>query len=114
MATAIANDIAQQTEEKATGMADFIGEKAEQATEAVGAGMETVGHAIRSHTPESGALADAAKNVAGKLERGGHYLEEKGLRGIGDDLTDVIRKNPIPTLIIGLGIGFALARILRS
>jgi hypothetical protein len=52
--------------------------------------------------------------MADTLERGGRYLEEEGLRGIGQDLTNVIRRNPIPALLLGIGIGFLIARSLRS
>jgi hypothetical protein len=31
-----------------------------------------------------------------------------------DDLTDVIRRNPVPAVLIGLGLGFLLGRMLRS
>jgi hypothetical protein len=52
--------------------------------------------------------------VAGALETSGKYLEEKNLTGMVDDLTDLVRKNPIPALLIGVGLGFLLARTLRS
>jgi uncharacterized membrane-anchored protein YhcB (DUF1043 family) len=31
-----------------------------------------------------------------------------------DDLTNLIRRNPIPALFVGIGIGFLLARVTRS
>jgi hypothetical protein len=33
---------------------------------------------------------------------------------MADDLSGVIRRNPIPALLIGIGIGFLLARSTRS
>ena len=36
------------------------------------------------------------------------------LREIGDDLTNLIRRNPIPALLLGVGVGFLLARAIRS
>jgi len=84
----------------------FLGEKAEQAVEAIGAGMESVGKAIRDHAPDHGVLGNAGRAVGDKLEAGGHYVEEQGLKGIGDDVTMSIRKNPVPALCIGFGIGF--------
>jgi len=107
-------DLAAEAEGEAQGIASSLGSKADKATEAVGAGMEHLGEAMRSHAPNEGALGDAARTVARKLESGGRYLEEKGLHGIGEDITQIVRENPVPALVIGLGIGFALARILRS
>jgi len=91
----------------------FLGEKAEQAVEAIGAGMESVGKAIRDHAPDHGVLGNAGRAVGDKLEAGGHYVEDHGLQGIGDDLTMSIRKNPIPALCIGFGIGFLAVCMLR-
>jgi hypothetical protein len=85
---------------------EFLGEKAERAVEAIGAGMESVGKAIREHAPDHGVLGNAGRAVGDKLEAGGHYVEEQGLKGIGDDVTTAIRKNPVPALCIGFGIGF--------
>ena len=102
------------TSEKNQEAVTFLGEKAEQATEAVGAGMESLGGVIREHIPSRGMISNTGEAVAEKLESGGRYLEEQGLQGIAEDLTNLIRRNPIPTLLIGIGVGFALARMLRS
>src|SRR5260370_1817618 len=88
--------------EKTKGAASVLEEKAEQAAEAVGAGMESLGKTIREHKPEAGVLGNAGEAVARKLEAGGHYLEEKGLKGIGEDITNMIRRNPVPALLIGM------------
>jgi hypothetical protein len=98
---------------KTQGAASFLEEKAEQAAEAVGAGMESLGQTIREHRPEGGVLGNAGEAVAKKLEAGGHYLEEMGLKGIGEDITNMIRRNPVPTLLIGVGLGFLVARMMR-
>ena len=94
--------------------ASGIAGKAEQATAAVGAGMESLGETLRQHSPKEGILGNASHAVSDRLETGGHYLEEKGLKGIGDDLTNMIRSNPVPALLVGIGFGFLLAKIMRS
>ncbi len=96
---------------KAREAATFIGNKAERATEAMGAGMESLGGAIRDREPTAAMLHNAGETVANKLEGGGQYLEQHGLKGIGDDVTDLIRRNPIPALLIGVGVGILIARI---
>jgi len=99
---------------KAKEAASLIGAKAEAATEAVGAGMESLGHSIRDHTPKNGVMGHAGQVVADKLESGGRYLEDHGLQHIGADVTNAIRRNPIPALLIGVGLGLILARMTRS
>jgi hypothetical protein len=76
--------------------------------------MESLGSTIREHTPREGMMHAAAEKVAETLESGGRYLEEHKLREIGDDLTNLIRRNPIPALLLGIGVGFLLARAIRS
>lgn len=98
---------------KAKDAATYVGNKAEAATQSVGAGMESLGGAIREHEPMQGTLHNAGEAVADKLEGGGRYLEQHGLKGIGEDLTALIRGNPIPALLIGVGVGILLARVAR-
>jgi hypothetical protein len=59
-------------------------------------------------------MGTAASRVADTLETGGRYLQEHGLSGIGDDFSNLIRRNPIPAVLVGIGVGFLLARSLRS
>jgi hypothetical protein len=76
--------------------------------------MKSLASSIREHTPRSGVMGTASSAVANTLESGGRYLEEEGLRGIGEDLTNLIRRNPIPALLVGIGVGYLLARATRS
>jgi hypothetical protein len=84
------------------------------ATEAVGACMESFGESVSKHSPTHGMLGNAGHAVGEKFETGGRYLEEKGLKGIGDDVTNLIRNNPVPSLLVGMGVGFLIAKIIRS
>ena len=53
---------------------------------------------------------DATGSVGGALESTGHYLKEDGLRHIASDVTDLIRRNPVPAMLIGIGLGFLVAQ----
>jgi len=99
---------------KAEDFASNVGQKAENATSAVGESMKSMAGTIRENTPQSGLLGSASSSVAETLESGGRYLQEEGLKGIGEDLTNLIRRNPIPALLVGIGVGFMIARSLRS
>jgi len=87
-----------------------IGNKADQATAAAGRGIQSAADTIRENTPHEGMLGGAAEAVSKTVERGGRYLEEKQLSGMMDDLTNTIRNNPVPALLIAVGVGFLLAR----
>jgi hypothetical protein len=87
-----------------------VGDKANEATSAVGGGMKSLAGTIRQHTPHEGMLGTASASVADSLESGGRYLQEEGLRGMTDEVANLIRRNPIPALLVGIGIGFLLAK----
>ena len=108
-----ARDMASQAGKKASEAASYVSQKAEDATSAVGSGMKSLAGTIRENSPREGMLGSAGSAMASSLESGGRYLEEHGLSGIGEDLTDVIRRNPIPALLIGIGVGFLIARATR-
>ena len=91
----------------------YVTDKAEHATEALGAGIEAVGRSIREHSPDQGILCNAGHAIGDKLEAGGHYLHDHGLSGVATDITNCVRRNPIPALLVGLGVGFLLARLAR-
>jgi len=100
--------------DKARDIAATVGRKADDATEAVGSGMRSLAGTVRDHGPQEGMVGKASGAVAGALESSGRYLEEEGLSGMADDLTQMIRRNPIPSVLVGIGVGFLLARLIRS
>lgn len=105
-----ARDLGANVAHKAGDTASFIGKKAEEATSAVSAGMKNLAGSIRDKAPEKGMIGAAGSAVADTLESGGRYLEQQGLSGIGDDLTNIIRRNPIPAVLLCVGVGYLLAR----
>lgn len=109
-----ARDMASNVGHKVGDAASYVGHRAEDATSAVGSGMKSLAGNIREHTPQGGVLGTATGAVADTLESGGRYLEEHGLSGIGEDMTSLIRRNPIPAVLVGIGIGFLIARATRS
>jgi len=90
--------------------ASAMGQRAEDATHAAGAGIKSLGSTVRDYAPQGNVVRGAATAVADTLESTGKYLEEEGLAGMAGDLTSLIKRNPIPALFIGIGVGFLLAR----
>jgi hypothetical protein len=104
-----AENAATSLSQKASDAASFVGKKADEATSAVGSGMKSLADTIRDKAPQKGAFGAAGSAVADTLESGGRYLKEHGLSGIGADLTNVIKRNPIPAMLVGIGLGFLIA-----
>jgi hypothetical protein len=103
-------ETASSVAQKVGDAASFVGQKAQDASTSVGSGMKSLGGTIREHAPSGGMFGNAGGAVADTLESGGRYLQEHGLSGIGDDVTNLIRRNPIPAVLIGIGVGFLVAR----
>jgi len=106
-----AREFAGTAADKAKDAASTVGRRAEDATHAVGSGMQSLAGTLRENLPREGMLGSAASTVAGSLESTGRYLEREGLQGIGEDVTTLIRRNPIPAMLVGIGLGFLLARV---
>ena len=109
-----AQDMANRVAHQAKDLAHDAGQKAEDITHRAGSAMESLGQTIRTKGPHDGTMGQVAGRVADNLASGGHYLQEEGLTGMANDLTELVRKNPIPALLIGIGIGFLVARATSS
>jgi ElaB/YqjD/DUF883 family membrane-anchored ribosome-binding protein len=106
-----AKEMASTIGEKARDTASAVGDKAESTISSVGSGMQSVADTIRDKGPHQGMMGSATSAVASALDTGGRYLEDQGLSGMADDLTNLIRRNPLPALLLGVGFGFLLARM---
>jgi len=116
-----ASNLAGKAKDAASGLADrakdaasYAGQKAEDATSAVGSGMKSLAGQVRQNAPQEGVLGSAASSVAGALDSTGRYISEQGMSGMADDFTGLIRRNPIPALLIGVAFGFLIARATSS
>jgi hypothetical protein len=97
---------------KATGEA--VTEAADAGAATVGGGLKSLAGTVREQGPHEGMLGDATTAVAKSLEQGGKYLEKEGVSGMAEDVSEMIRRNPIPAVLVGVGIGFMLAQLTRS
>jgi len=107
-------DAASHAGQAISGAATNAGRKAEEWTAAAGERVESLADTVRDRGPSSGMLGSANRAVADTLEATGEYLHDKNLSGMMDDMTNLIKRNPIPALVFGLGVGFLLGRALRS
>jgi uncharacterized protein YjbJ (UPF0337 family)/ElaB/YqjD/DUF883 family membrane-anchored ribosome-binding protein len=69
---------------------------------------ETAGEVkAQAQAAASTAATAVADTVAGAVSS----IRETSVQDLAGNLTDLIRRHPIPSLLIGLGVGFVLARI---
>ena len=106
-------DKAQQAADKAQDLGQQAVDRADDATTTVGEKMTDVAQTIRDKAPVSGPVANAADTAASTLERAGSYLQEQDLADMRADLEGIIRRHPIESLLVGLGVGYLLARSMR-
>lgn len=115
----------QQAAEKGREMAQTAAEKAKEfgaaARDRADSGVQSVGSSIRSaaatveqNLPHSGVMGEAASRLHDTLESTGRYLEEKGVSGAAEDLTVLIRRHPVPSVLVGIGLGILLGQFLTS
>jgi len=113
-ASNLASSVGHSVSQKAGDVAHNVGQRAEDATSALGSGISSLAGTVRDSAPQSGMLGTAGRQVADTMDTVGHYVSDKNLSGMMDDVTGLVRRNPIPALLIGLGVGFLIGRVLSS
>lgn len=119
-----AGEMAHQTADKASEIVDTAKQKSaeigtaaagkvESAMSATGARMADLAQTVREKAPQEGKPAEIAATAAEALERGGTYLNDADLTMVRSDLERVIREHPLEAMLVGLGIGYLLARATR-
>jgi len=110
----VTRDAASHAGQAVSSAASNVGKKAEEWTAAAGNKVESLADTVRDKGPTSGVLGKANEAVASTLEKTGEYMHDKNLTGMMNDMSDLIKRNPIPALLVGLGVGYLLGRALRS
>jgi len=109
-----ASDMASQVGQGARKMAENFGDRAESGVSSVGSGIRNLAGAVRERAPHEGFMGSAASSVADTLDQTGNYLEHHGFGSMGEDVTAMVRKNPVPCLFAAAAVGYLLARTMRS
>ena len=107
-AGAVANITAKAQELGAT-----AANKANEAATVVGEKIGALANVIRENAPHEGAVATAATAVVDGLESTSSYLREKKFEHLAKDITALVRTYPVQSLLIGVGLGYLLARRTR-
>jgi len=112
-AAAKTKDLASSTFQMVGDAATDIGHKAEGAVDSVGGEMQSLAGSIREKAPQGGMWGSAASGVAHGLESGGAYPQERNLHGMAGDATNLIRRYPLQVILLSLGVGFLVGRVVR-
>ncbi len=83
--------------------------KANEAAPVIGGKMKSLANVIRGKAPREGKIGTTATRVAGGLESASSYLQEKKFDHLGEDFRGLVRRYPLQSVLIGLGLGFLLA-----
>lgn len=87
--------------------------KANDAATAMGGTIGSLASVIRENAPHEGAVATAATAVVDGLESASSYLREKKFDHLAKDVTALVHTYPVQSLLIGIGLGYLLARRTR-
>lgn len=58
----------------------------------------------------AGKASEAANTVRTGVEKASSYFHDQTFEGIGSDITAIVRKYPVQSVLIGIGVGIWLAR----
>ncbi len=91
-----------------------VGRKADDLTASAGAGIKGLGDRLSHNAPHSGMVGNASQAVAKSVHDGGQYMQDAKLSGMVEDVAQMIRRNPFPAVFIAIGLGWFVARKMRS
>jgi hypothetical protein len=91
-----------------------FGKKADELAYNAGIGIQGLGDLLSKNSPEAGILRNASDAVAGVVKEGGKYLKDAKLTGLTEDVSHVIRRNPIQSVLIAAGVGWFIGRKLKG
>jgi hypothetical protein len=94
-------------------VASAAADRADDAMSSVGQRMSSMAGSLRERAPREGMVGSAASAVADRLDQGGRYLQEHDLGDMTNDLAGVIRRNPLPSLLVAFGLGFFIGMASR-
>jgi ElaB/YqjD/DUF883 family membrane-anchored ribosome-binding protein len=95
---------------------DAASERVERGVSGLGRSVQQAAHRVRERIPSEGRFGhgrihDTAERVTDRVEHMGRYLEEADFEEMAEDVTDLVRRYPLQSVLVGLGIGFLIARL---
>lgn len=97
---------------KARHAGERVASAADSAMTSAGERVERLGHALSERAP-SGRAGRVISRTGEAIERSGEYLQESSPTDVRRDVGNIMSRRPITTLLMGMGIGYLIARALR-
>ena len=110
----MASHAASAVGEMASQAACDAGKKADDLTASAGASIHGLGDRLSKNAPHEGMLGRASQAVARSVQHSGEYLEDAKLSGMTEDVTQLIRRYPVPAVLLAIGLGWCIGRILKN
>ena len=103
----------QRVSETARHTTDKIDEQRAPAAEALQSAASTI-HEKAEDLPGGQTVRNVAHSAAEKLEATAGYIREHDIRTMMSDVEEVVKRNPGPSLLIAVAIGFLIGRAFRE
>ncbi len=103
----------QKASETARQATDKIDEKRGPAADALQSAASTI-HERAEDIPGGEAVRNIAHSAAEKLESTAGYIREHDVRSMMTDVEQIVKRNPGPSLLIAVAIGFLIGRAFRE
>lgn len=100
--------------EKVSNLGCRIVDGVDSGISAVGEKMEQFGGAIKENGPHDGKLGRVTNQVGEGIENSGEYLANRGLSDIGKDITTAVKRYPVQSIWIGMGLGLLVGSFFLS
>ncbi|MGQ0810667.1 MAG: hypothetical protein ACT4OO_05520, partial [Nitrospiraceae bacterium] len=87
------------------------GARADQAVVAIGERLEWAAEGMQDRFSHEGKIGDAIGRMTKGVRASGHYLQEQGMTGTIEDLEALIRRYPLHTMLVGIGLGYLCSHL---
>lgn len=114
-----ADQVKDQAADKANQAKQQATEKADAGLDQAASGMDKLADTIRGKAEDSGgdgamgAVSGQATMVADKLDQASGYLREKDSEELVADLEALVRRRPVESVAVAVGVGFLLSKAFR-
>ena len=111
-----ATEAVDATKEKAGQLADKAAPKADAGIEKTAGGLDKAADLLRDKSGEMGAegsMKSVATATADKLDVAAGYLKDKDSEQHMADLEALVRRKPVGSMVVALGVGFLLSKAIR-
>ena len=94
--------------------ASDLGRKVDDLTADAGVRLQQMADKVGKQAPHDGLMGSASQTLAKTVKEGGKYIERTKLSGLAENVAQLIRRNPVPAVLVALGVGWYVGRKLGS